>query len=316
MSTLSVILVNYNNSLHTINCLKSLYHQSFSNFEIIIVENNSNNYNRKLLEDFIKRSNFDEEFKKKIKIIYSNKNTGFAGGNNLGYSYSKGDLILMLNSDTVHDSSFFNSMINKFREFKYIDIAQPKICFYNQKHIIWCNGGKINKFAFNIFTLIDFMKENLNFLHERPFKIDYAAGTALFVRREIIEKIGFLDESYFMYCEESDFCYRAYQNGYKNIYCVPSVTIFHKVSTRFSKSFKKFYFRNRMIFCIKSFPIYLIIWQFIMQFIQLHYLTFNFRLKKLDYRFFFQSLKGTIIGIKVGFLARIRLLRLKQYELT
>ncbi|KKK51165.1 hypothetical protein LCGC14_3117710, partial [marine sediment metagenome] len=73
-------------------------------------------------------------------------NTGFAGGINIGIKHSKGDLILFLNSDIVHEPDFLMEMLNFFKN-KKVHIAQPKICYYNDKNKIWQNGGKINLFS-------------------------------------------------------------------------------------------------------------------------------------------------------------------------
>ncbi len=303
---LSIILVNYNNSHHTINCLKSLQNQNFKKFELIIVDNNSGDLYKRRLQSFLKTNNLNEFFKNKIKVIYSDKNMGFTGGNNLGIKNSRGNLILLLNCDTFHEPTFLESMVDLFKKYKFIHIAQPKICYYHNKNIIWQNGGKINKFSYSLFKPIDRMKKDEDSL-KKPFKIDFAVGCALFIRMEILKKIGLLDNVYFMYGEDSDLCYRATLKGYMNIYCNPKTKIYHNIRVELSNSFKKFYFQNRMIFCFKYFSIPLVIWQFFMQFIQIFIYTINFRKKKINYNFFFKGIKGTINGIKLGFKKRLEI---------
>ena len=76
----------------------------------------------------MKSNQLKRSFMKKIKIIHSKQNLGYAGGNNLGIQKSKGDLILLLNSDTFHDSDFLDSMYIFFQKYKNIHITQPRIC--------------------------------------------------------------------------------------------------------------------------------------------------------------------------------------------
>lgn len=310
---LSIIIVNYNDSSHIKKCLFSLQNQTYKDFEIIMIENNSKDkYIREILS-FLKNHSLNKEFLKKIKYfrltkkleILGEDNLGFAGGSNLGVKKSRGDLILFLNNDTIHESTFLESMVNFFDKFENLHIAQPIIFFHSYKDIVWSNGGKINPFAYHLFTHFNHL-EKLDSFYRKPFKIDYAVGCALFIRRDILRKIGLFDENYFMYCEESDLCYRARLNGYNNIFCNSNAKIYHNIKQGYSKSFKKFYFRNRLIFCLKFFPTYLVVWQFLMQFIQLIEITSDFKAKKIDYKFFFQSIKGIIDGFKTGLRLKLK----------
>lgn len=317
---LSIIILNYNNTYHTIQCLFSLQKQTYSNFEIILIENNSNDVFRKKLYDFLESDALEKPFKKIIRLIESNTrnqflnevNLGFTGGNNLGLKKAKGELILLLNNDTCHEPTFLESMVHFFNKYKNLHIAQPKICFYPEKKVIWCNGGKINAFSHELFSIIDFMEIDNDFIKNKPFKIDFAAGTALFVRKNILQKIGLLDEIYFMYCEESDLCYRANIMGYKNIYCIPTVKIYHNIQPGLSENFKKYYFRNRMVFCLKNFPTHIIMWQFFMQFIQLFILTVDSKKKKIDIEFFLKSIIGILNGLKIGIRIRLKINKFRK----
>jgi len=304
---ISIILVNYNNSNDTICCLKSLFNQNFEDFEIIILDNNSRKKDKQLIIKFLKNNVIPNHLIKNIKFVSSSKNLGFTGGNNTAVKYAKGDIILLLNSDTVHELDFLEMMYLFFRMNKSVHIAQPKICFFNNKNLIWSNGGKINIFSPKLFSHLNYLGINNN-QFVKPFMIDYAVGCAIFVRKEVIYKIGLFDNIFFMYCEESDFCYRATKKGYK-IFCNPNSRIYHKINLKKSSAFKKYYFRNRNIWCIKNLSIFLVIWQFFMQFIHLIGLTKNQDNKKIDYIFFFKSIIGIIIGIKMGITRKLSNIR-------
>ena len=300
---LSIIILTHNYNFHTKVCLKSLQNQTYDNFEIILVENGSKESFKNELYNFLKSNQLNNQFLDKIKVIHSKENLGFTGGVNLGIKNSKCELLLILDNDTNHETSFLETMVGFFEKYDFVHIAQPKICRIDNKNLIWINGGILQKFSYNLFKPVDSMKNEKNVL-KRPFKIDYACGGTLFIRRVILKKIGLLDTVYFCYCEESDLCYRASLKGYKNIYCNPKAKIYHK-RTEFSKAFKKYYFRNRMIFCLKNLSIPIIIVQFFMQFIQLFLFTIDFRNKVIDYIFFFKSIKGILNGIKIGIRRRL-----------
>lgn len=309
---LSIILLNFNNTYHTKKCLISLEKQTYKDFEIILVDNKSNEFYRKELVDFLESNQLIESILEKIKLIKSDDrmlylnevNLGFTGGSNLGIRKSQGDLILLLNNDTLQEPTFLEIMVSFFKKFRNLHLAQPKICCYPDKKIIWGMGGVVNKFSYNLFKMINSGKLDFD-LENKPFKIDYAIGTALFVRREILKKIGLLDNIFFMYCEESDLCFRAMKQGYKNIYCNPKAVIFHNRKPGLSKKSKELRFRNRTIFCIKHFSIAIIIWQFFMQFIELLLLIIDFNKMKIDYKFFSISIRGMLNGLKLGIRRRL-----------
>ncbi|MFX1396101.1 MAG: glycosyltransferase family 2 protein [Promethearchaeota archaeon] len=308
---LSIILVNYNNSDDTINCIRMLTEQTFQNFELIIVDNNSDHTERLKLKDFLDNSKISQSFKEKVRLKLLNSNTGFTGGCNYGIEISKKNLILLQNSDTYFNSEFLEIMLNFFRKHQFIHIAQPKICFHPNKSLIWSNGGKIRKYSFSLFGNLDAMERD-NKKRKKPFRIDYAVGTSFFIKKHVLNEIGLLDKIYFMYCEESDLCYRASLKGYK-IYCNPNCVIYHKIPEEFAPSFKKYYFRNRNIFCFKFFPFPILLWQTLVQFIQLFIYTIDRKKKKIDYNFLFSSIKGIVIGLKVGIIKRKEY---KKFKLT
>ena len=147
---ISVIILNHNDSNYTIECLYSLRNQTYDNFEIIIVENNSFTYYKSKLINFLESNKLEYKFLKKIKLIYSDKHLGYAGGTNLGIKSSKGDIILHLDNDTIQCPSFLEIMGKFFEKYKFVHIAQPLIYYLREKQKIWCNGYKFNKFSNDI----------------------------------------------------------------------------------------------------------------------------------------------------------------------
>ncbi len=299
---LSIILVNYNNTNDTIRCLNSLKYQTYDDYEILIVDNSSNDENKNLLAKFLTSIKKEAIFFNKIKIIYSNLNLGYGGGNNLGIRNSKGEIILLLNSDTVHSVSFLKTMNNFFEQYKFIHIAQPLIYYFKEKNKIWCNGYKYYKYSLSLY-------KNLNFIDRavinKPYRIDIADGCAFFIRRDVLKEIGLLENIFHIYGEMGDICYRARLNGYNNIYCNPLTEIYHDIQPGFSDLHKQYFFRNRMILFLKHFSLPLILAQSIIQFVRLFLIAIDLNNKKFDYKFFFTSIMKMISGFILGLKRRL-----------
>jgi hypothetical protein len=269
------------------------------------VEHGSNKKYRNELVNFLRSKTLKPSFKDKIKFLALEENFGFTGGNNYAIKHSKGDIILLLNNDTFHEPDFLKEMANFFEKYSFIDIAQPKICFYPDKNIIWGMGGIIDKHGIHLFSHLYYGKIDEN-ITIKPIKIDYAIGTAFFVRREVLNKIGLLDNIYFSYCEESDLCYRAKLKGFDQIYCNPKAKIYHNYEDKISNSMKKWYIRNRLIFVIRFFSFPFIILQLFLIAIQIGIFVFDWKKKRIDFMFLSNSIKGLFSGLNFGLIRKYK----------
>ena len=283
--SVSIIILNWNGWLDTVECLESIYNLNYSNYQVIVVDNNSSDDSIQKINDYTMgklevKSNF---FKydpndKPIEIIpYNGKNTeiskfsnhnkqlilikndinhGFAKGNNIGIEFSLKNLnpqyILLLNNDTVVDKDFLKILVQEGENDPKIGILGPKMYYYDNPNVIWCIGGKIDwKLARGIHigineTDVGQYAEKMNF--------DYINGSAILIKRNVLEDIGLLDEKYFLYFEETDLALKASKKGYNNSY-IPNAKIWHKVSKSgggIKKEIGLYYItRNRWIFMRK-----------------------------------------------------------------
>ena len=243
-----VILVNYNGSEDTIECVESLLSNDFKSFEIIIIDNNSEEQQKKILKDKLVDS---------VKIIYLDNNIGFAGGNNVGIKCAleqNADYILLLNNDTIVESDFLTILLNSIINDNTIGICTPKINFYSDRNRIWSAGGKINNIRGSAFSKYENIKDDGDIKNRY---VDFASGCCLLIKKEVIEKVGVLDENYFLYLEDTDFCLRVVEAGFKILFVADS-KIYHKVSNSTSKgkSSLPIYYntRNRLFFTRKYNP--------------------------------------------------------------
>ena len=257
--SVAIIILNWNGWSDTVECLESIYHIDYPNYQVIVVDNNSSDDSIQKINDYALgkleiKSNFFKydptdkpieiiQYSKEIKVtenITNNKqlilikndiNYGFAEGNNIGMDYAlknlNPDYILLLNNDTVVDKDFLNILIKEGQKDSKIGLLGPKMYFYDNPNIIWCIGGKIDwKFARGLHVGIN-QEDKGQYNDKRVF--DYINGATLLIKREVIEEIGLLDKKFFLYFEETDLALKASRKGYKSVY-IPNAKIWHKIS--------------------------------------------------------------------------------------
>lgn len=239
----SVIIPNWNGESLLKDCLKSLREQTFTDFEIILVDNGSTDGS---LEYVV--SNFPG-----VKIVKLEKNFGFAKAINEGVKASRADYVVFLNNDTAASKNWLKNLIECINYHpEAISINSKILNFYNRKKIdgvgILINEvGQAKSIGWNQKDTGQFNKE---------IYIFGATGGAALFRREDFIKVGGFDEKYFMYSEEVDFAFRAQFLGYKSIYC-PKAKVFHKhkaTAKKLPQLLEYWQFRNMTATIIKDFP--------------------------------------------------------------
>ena len=236
---ISIITVNYNNSGLTADLLRSILNLEYENIEVIVVDNGS-------------AENPSERLKKilpSVNIILSEKNLGFAGGNNLGIKAAKGDYLFFVNNDTELSPKIFEGLLEVFEDYPDAGVVSPKFHYYYAPGTIEFAGYK----AVNSFTARNSMigcrtKDVGQF--DAISRTNYAHGGGMMVSRKVIEDVGPMPEVYFLYYEEFDWCEQIKKKGY-NIYYQYKSLIYHKESMSVGKKsvLKTFYLnRNRILF--------------------------------------------------------------------
>jgi len=210
---ISIIILNWNGKEITKDCLESLKKQNFKEYEIILVDNASTDDSSKYLK---------KKFPK-IKLIQNKKNIGYAGGNNIGIKKAKGDYILILNNDTVLDNNFLNELWGNKNK---ANILGVKNYYFDKKNIIWAIGSKVNRFTMRAKLIGNGLMDSKE-IDKRD--IEHAVGSAMLINKKVIDKIGFLDNSFFAYYEETEWQTRAQNAGFK-ISWVPTAKLWHKVA--------------------------------------------------------------------------------------
>ena len=241
----SIVTVNFNQPQVTEALLKSLKEvNTYDNIEIIVVDNGS-------------KTDPVPEWKHKypdIIFIRSEENTGFAGGNNLGIKYTKGDYLFLINNDTEVTSTLIRQLTNTMAGNPGIGIISPKIHYYDHPGMLQYAGYTDMNYYLARNACIGQFEEDKGQYDALSGKTGYAHGAAMMVRRTAMDKAGMMPENYFLYYEELDWCDRIKKAGYE-IHTNLNALIYHKESVSVGKkSALKEYFmnRNRILFIRKN----------------------------------------------------------------
>lgn len=244
---LSIITVNYNGLKDTCALIDTIPFDEYS-LEVIVVDNASK-------ED---EASVIAERYPQVKVIRSEKNLGFAGGNNLGIKAAQGKYLFFINNDTVlfrgekqevRDKKILQPLIDRLESSDTIGMVCPKIRF------AW-DDAPIQFAGYTPLTTITMRNRSIGFGEKDNGQYDtshptpYAHGAAMMVKREAIERAGMMPEDYFLYYEELDWSMMIRRAGY-DIWYEPAVTIYHKESqtTGQNSPLRTYYItRNRLLF--------------------------------------------------------------------
>lgn len=237
-----IVVLNFNSYDETKACITSVENITYDDYEIVIVDNHSNDNSYEILMKL---------YGEKYTVFKSQENLGYANGNNLGIKYALdhgAEYVCILNNDVEVEKDFLKHIIEAFDKDKSIGIAGPCICDYSDRSLIQAMGGDISLYTGLTQGKYKGMKYN-EIPHENQL-VDYIGGACFVCKREVFDKIGLIPENYFLFFEETEFCLKAENSGYK-LLCIYSSKIYHKRSSTISKySGLSYYFlnRNRVVF--------------------------------------------------------------------
>jgi GT2 family glycosyltransferase len=247
LKTVSLITVNYNQEKVTLELLESVYHSNdYTDFEMIVVDNGSTSNPIAL---------FQQSFPQAI-YIRSEKNLGFAGGNNLGIRQAEGKYLFFINNDTTLNKSLIGDLVNCLDEKPKVGIVSPMIMYHEKPELIQYAGYSPMNFYTGRNTCVGQHEQNRGQYDKHAGITGYAHGAAMMVRREAIAQAGMMPENFFLYYEEMDWCERIKDAGYQ-VWIEPRAHILHKESISVGKNspLKEYYLnRNRILFIRRNAP--------------------------------------------------------------
>ena len=242
---ISIITINYNGLEDTCALIESIPFND--KMEVIVIDNASTNDEASEIE-----SRYPY-----IKVIRSEKNLGFAGGNNLGIKAAKGKYIFLVNNDTIFKEFKIQALINRLESSDDIGIVCPKIRFtWGSNQIQYAGYTPLSKITVRN-QAIGFGEEDKG-QYETAHPTPYAHGAAMLIKREALEKVGLMPECYFLYYEELDWSMMFTRAGYK-IWYEPACTIYHKESqtTGQNSPLRTYYItRNRLLLVKRNYDVF------------------------------------------------------------
>lgn len=250
-----IVILNYNGWKDTIECLESVLKNGYRNYQIIVVDNDSSNNSMEHMLNWanglemaecanVELENLSKPHSKKpilykfytkaeilegkiqdnnndIIFIQAGENGGFAAGNNIAIQYAlhKNDFeyIWLLNNDTVIEPDALSKLADYAKQ-NSIGICGSTLMYYHEKDKVQAYGGRVHKFFGTSSHILD---------KKLVKDIDYVVGASFLIDKKVIDKIDLLPEEYFLYYEETDYCFNATKNGFELGVALDSI-VYHK----------------------------------------------------------------------------------------
>lgn len=287
----SIVILNWNGWEDTLECLESIFLMDYPNYQIVVVDNGSQDQSIERIRDYVRgklevKSSFTSgasssghhkmaEFTLneseneisvnriklddagQINLIKSEKNHGFAEGNNIGIKFALKYLdpgyVLLLNNDTFVENNFLEKLVGIAETDETIGIVGPKVCYYHRPEII-NSAGVLMNWSSGIGTNLGIGDVDMG-QFDKTLDLDALIGVCLLIRSSLFGKIGYLDKKFFLLLEETDFCIRAKRNDFK-VVLHPESKVYHKegFSGKLNPSSLYFTSRNRLFLIRKHQP--------------------------------------------------------------
>ena len=260
MEKIGVVTVTYNSDKVLQPFLSDLFAQSFHNFNLYVIDNASEDKTLKILDDLNDN---------RVNQIRNHSNIGVAAANNIGIKKALEDKcshILILNNDIEFSNSLFKDMLVSIKK-ENCSMTTPKIMYHSDKDIIWYAGGGFKK-SNGYLPYHTGFNENIKNNNYQSLYVDYASTCCLLIKKDVFETIGYMDEKYFVYFDDTDFLFRVKKEGVHKIYYDSQITLFHKVGSltksltkEFERSYRTHFFlkqniRNHIYFLRKIGSVY------------------------------------------------------------
>ena len=217
MSTVSLIVLNYNGEAVILDCLRAIDAQTFKDIELIIIDNNSNDSSIDLIERFKRHSAL------RLKTYYLKENFGFSSGNLEGLKYAEGEYIALLNNDTEADKKWLEDLVKAMDSHPDVGTCASKMIVHGTNVIDSAGDG----YATSLKGFKRGEGKSVARFNQQEYVFGACAGAALY-RRYMLNEIGFLDKDFFLIDEDTDLNFRAQLYGWKVLY-VPTALVYHKV---------------------------------------------------------------------------------------
>ena len=237
----SVVIPHWNGRHHLDDCLNALRRQTFTNFEVILVDNGSTDGSQAYVRDC-----FPE-----VQLVELGQNRGFTGACNAGYEVAQGEIVVLLNNDTEADAGWLTAVTQAFQTHPQVGMIASKMLLFDQRDHIHTVGD---------FYRVDGVPGNRGVWqqdigqYEIVEQVFSACGGTAAYRRTMLDEIGFLDDDFFFSCEDVDLGWRANLAGWQVLY-VPTAVVYHKLKATGGSVTGSYYDGRNFLYLIwKNYP--------------------------------------------------------------
>lgn len=220
-SAIGAVTITYNSGHVIVPFMESMLAQTYANFKLYIIDNASTD------DTLQKIKQFSDD---RIVLIESSENVGVAAGNNIGMRRAMEDnlpLVMLINNDVEFESTLFEKLVEAMGKSGH-SLVTCKMMYGSEKDIIWYAGSRWDVRGGYMAPHIG-QKEKDTGQYDHVTEVDYAPTCMVLMKRDVIEDVGYMDEKYFAYYDDTDFFYRITQHGKHKILYYPFVEFYHKV---------------------------------------------------------------------------------------
>ncbi|HOO78967.1 MAG TPA: glycosyltransferase family 2 protein [Lachnospiraceae bacterium] len=240
MPLVYLLILNYQGLEDTLHCIESIRNIKYDNYRILVLDNASKDGSVEAIKERYPN----------LEVLEMENNLGYAAANNIGIEnaiQAHADYIGLLNNDLLVDENFLTVLIQSMEKDKTIGVTGPVICDFLSDTIQ--SAGTMINMNTSVTSCIH-EREDYQTISKDAISCDYVCGACLLLRADLIEKVGYLPECYFLFFEEAEWCRRVSIQNYR-IICLPEARVWHKESASVgSCSPQKMYYldRNRVLF--------------------------------------------------------------------
>jgi GT2 family glycosyltransferase len=223
----AIVILNWNNSEDTLACLRSVAGLSYPALFTVVVDNGS-------ADDSVARLRATYP---NVDTFETGENLGYAGGNNIGIRYALAhgaQYVCILNNDVTVAPGFLTPLVIELEKNDDVGVVTPLVAEMAEPERVWALGVSVDRRAGSAVRLHAGERVS-DWQGAEPYDVDVASGTAMLAKREVFEGAGLLDEPFYLYYEEVDWCLRVRRAGYR-ILAVPASLVWHKVSATLGES--------------------------------------------------------------------------------
>lgn len=245
--TVHIIILNWNGLEDTLECLSSLENLTYSAVRIIVVDNASKDNQAETIE---------QKFPEAV-VLKQTENLGFCGGCNVGIKYAiaaGADFVMLLNNDTLVPPDLIEKLLAGFEKLENAGAVSPIILEYPATEKVQFSNAKWEA-AQGEFILSEEGEKYEDFAGKEPYLTEFACGCCLLAPTGVFREEGLLDERYFAFYDEAEWCARIRRNGFES-YIIPNAFMYHKISRSTSDLLSAYLMsRNRLLWITENLPV-------------------------------------------------------------